>query len=271
MKLFKVTAFLEKPNGGNKAGVCIECDDLNESEMLDIAKELNYSETAFVLDSDVADFKIRYFTPFHEIDLCGHATIATFNLLRDFKMVEPLREYTIETMVGVLKVEVNEDSVFMEQATPEFFEKVDIKEIENCFHEKGFVDERYDIIIGSTGLREVFVPVKNKELLHSLKMRKNEILELSVNYKVIGIHLFALDDDVDAYCRNFAPIVGIDEESATGTSNAVLGAYFYQFVDKKSEYKFRQGYSMNKPSLIITRVKEGENLTVSVGGKAEII
>lgn len=271
MKLFKVAAFLKEPHGGNKAGVCIDCEKLSDEEMLQTAKELGFSETAFVLKSDIADYKIRYFTPFHEIDVCGHATIATFNLLRDLSMIKE-GKYKIEIKVGILSIDVKNDIVFMEQNSPIFYEEVDFKEIEACFLESNFIDENLKVIIGSTGLKEIFVPVKEVELLHSLHVIKDELLELSVTHKVIGIHLFASNEECDAYSRNFAPIVGIDEESATGTSNAVLGCYFHKFINKKIEYIFRQGYAMESPSEIIVQIREkNDEIIPRVGGCAKSI
>ena len=79
--VYVVSAFCKDGRGGNKAGVVLDHQDLVPAEMTAIAKELGCSETAFVMPSDTADFKLRYFTPTEEVPLCGHATIATFSLL----------------------------------------------------------------------------------------------------------------------------------------------------------------------------------------------
>ncbi|HDN95681.1 MAG TPA: PhzF family phenazine biosynthesis protein, partial [Thermoplasmatales archaeon] len=71
-------AFTNKPFKGNPAGVVLEADLLNEKQMQRIAADLKCSETAFLMKSEKADYKLRYFTPIREVDLCGHATIATF-------------------------------------------------------------------------------------------------------------------------------------------------------------------------------------------------
>ncbi len=272
MNLYEVRAFPKTDFGGNMAGVVLAADKMSELEMLEVAKTLGHSETAFVSLSRVADFKVRFFTPFHEVDLCGHATIATFNLMRDLKVI-PLGMYTQETKAGILKIDVQENFVYMEQAKPKFFMNVDKKRIERCFKGRNFINDNYPIIIGSTGLKEIFVPITDVETLNNLRYDKNEIIELSIEYQVIGIHLFAPGDDCDAYCRNFAPIVGIDEESATGTSNGVLGAYFYNRIGKQDKYVFRQGYSMNEPSEIIVKVKGNKRVidSVWVGGTAKQI
>lgn len=272
MKLYKVTAFPKTQFGGNKAGVVLDCDCMTDKEMQKTAHSLGYSETAFVLTSKIADYKVRFFTPYHEVDLCGHATIATFNTLRDLDIITP-GFYTQETKAGLLQLDVERDFVYMQQNKPQFFETIKKSEIERCFRTKGFVNEQYPIIIGSTGLREVFVPVINIETLNTLKYFREEIIALSIKYQVIGLHLFVQAEDCDAYSRNFAPFLGIEEESATGTSSGVLGAYFSTFLHIDKEYIFRQGYSMNQPSEIKVRIK-GEKLDIEevwVGGTARIL
>ena len=274
-KIYRLTAFPKEKHGGNKAGVVINANILSEEQMQKIAKEINYSETAFVLNSESADFKIRFFTPISEVSLCGHATIATFNLLRDLDMLQE-GFYTQETKAGVLKLDIQKDLVYMEQVPPIYGEYIDPDEIEGCFLEEKFVDRNLPIRILSTGMKEIFIPVKGIKILNGLSPIFEKVIELSLKYDVIGVHCFSLadDKDVDAYGRNFAPIVGINEESATGTSNGALGCYLNNYVDKdKTEWILRQGYSMDLPSEIITKltIRNEEVQTVFVGGTAKIL
>ena len=274
-KIYRMSSFLKEPHGGNPAGVVINADSLSEEEMQSIAEEVGYSETAFVLSSSNADFKVRFFTPFIEVELCGHATIATYSLLRDLNIITT-GFYTQETEVGILKIEVKSDMVYMEQVPPVYGEYIDPLEIEKCFNKKDFIDTSLPIRILSTGMNEIFVPVKSVKYLNKLVPNIDMINELSIKYHVIGIHCFSLttEGNVDAYGRNFAPVVGIDEESATGTSNGALGCYLNNYILKdKTTFILRQGYSMNKPSEIITKLtkKNDEIITVFVGGNAERI
>ena len=272
MSLYRVTAFPKTEYGGNKAGVYLEADKLTEKEMKQIAKEVGYSETAFVSKSDVADFKVRFFTPTHEVDLCGHATIATFNLLRDKKIIE-VGTYTQETKAGILKLVIKKEEVYMEQVLPEFFEELSYSDISTCFSNSHYTNDDVPIQIVSTGIKEIFLPVKDNETLNKLKPNFEEIIEASIRHNVIGIHAFSLAEDCDAYGRNFAPIVGIKEESATGTSNGALGCYLHKYVKKKHKYTLRQGYAMDLPSEIITKLesKDNEIVKVWVGGSAKEI
>lgn len=274
-RVYRLTVFPKEPHGGNKAGVVINADILSSEQMQKIAKEINYSETAFVLKSDRADFKIRFFTPLSEVNLCGHATIATFNLLRDLDMLQ-LGFYTQETRAGILKLDIRKEFVYMEQVPPIYGEHIDPDEIELCFLEEDFVYRNLPIRVLSTGMKEIFIPVKSVKILDRLSPIVEKIIEISLKYDVIGVHCFSISNDTeaDAYGRNFAPIVGIIEESATGTSNGALGCYLNNYVNKeKIKWILRQGYSMNLPSEIITRLTKRDNKiqTVFVGGTAKIL
>ncbi len=272
--LYRLTAFPKTSTGGNKAGVYLYADNLAEKQMQAIAHDVGYSETAFVMKSKLADFKVRFFTPFFEVDLCGHATIATFNLLRELKIVT-IGSYTQETKAGILKLDVEEDMVFMQQVKPKFDQIIPLVEIQECFADIEF-NNKFSPQVVSTGLREIFIPIKNIDILNNMNPNMDSIKRLSSKYNVIGMHAFALDtinNDVDAYGRNFVPIVGINEESATGTSNGALGCYLYQYFQKKEKYILRQGYNLNQPSEIITKIsaQAGQINEVWVGGTAYII
>lgn len=82
IKVLHYDAFSSYPNKGNPAGVVLEADHLSESEMQSIAHKVGFNETVFVVSSDVADLRLKYFTPGHEINLCGHATMASLFALK---------------------------------------------------------------------------------------------------------------------------------------------------------------------------------------------
>lgn len=269
--LYRVSSFTYQSLGGNKAGVYINADDLSEKDMQKIAKDLGYSETAFVLKSDVADFKVRFFTPLSEVDLCGHATIATFHVLKELKMIKN-GIYTQETKAGILKINVLDSEIYMQQKNPIYGDTIDHKALLKCFKHIEYHEDLKPMIV-STGLKEIFLPVKNNDILNHLVPNFEEIKQISKRYNCIGVHVFAVDDKVDAYGRNFAPLVGINEESATGTSNGALASYLFKFHHQKQNYVLRQGYSMNLPSEIkVTLVLKEEDIqSVWVGGMAHIL
>ena len=103
VEVYVISAFSKDGRGGNKAGVVLDSRGLMPAKMMAIAKDLGYSETAFLMESDVADFKVRYFTPTEEVPLCGHATIATFSILNSLGRLSK-DTYTIETKAGSLNL-----------------------------------------------------------------------------------------------------------------------------------------------------------------------
>lgn len=98
VKAYIASAFSKDNAGGNRAGIIFLQQSLSVTQKIAIAKELGFSESAFISNSEQADFKFEYYTPTSEVDLCGHATIASFTLMRELGKVVP-NQYTIETML----------------------------------------------------------------------------------------------------------------------------------------------------------------------------
>lgn len=277
IKVYVLNSFARVKDGGNPAGVVTDCDNLSEKDMLDVSQKVGFSETAFVQKSDKADFKVRFFTPAAEVDLCGHATIASFSLLRELNVLS-VGTYTQETKAGVIKIEVRDDGfVMMGQPAPKFYEVLDGKIPAECLNiSTGDLITGLPVQIVSTGLKDILVPVKSLNVLSSLEPDHEKITEASREYDVIGIHAFTPESMFNsaAHCRNFAPLYGIPEESATGTSNGALSCYLYKYGlidgEQAKHVVIEQGYSMGRPSEIISKldVRVNEIVTVQVGGKA---
>ena len=134
------------------------------------------------------------------------------------------------------------------------------------------MDDRFKPQVLSTGIKEIFVAVKSGEILNALQPLFKEMINLAKKYSTIGVHAFAIENN-QVYGRNFAPVVGILEESATGTSNGALACYLNKYFDHKNNYILRQGYSMNQPSEIIVNldIENNQINKVWVGGNALII
>ena len=269
VEVYVVSAFSKGNQGGNKAGVVLDCRSLTPADMAAIAKDLGYSETAFLIKSNVADFKIRYFTPTEEVPLCGHATIATFSLLHSLGKLDK-DAYTIETIAGTLNIRIEKDGmIFMEQNHPTYFETLKPEIFAECF-ENRFIDTALPIQIVSTGLKDVMLPVISKDHLEKLNPQFINMANLCRKLDVVGIHAFALTNNADttAICRNFAPLYGINEESATGTSNCALACYLFKHYKQQSQYVFEQGFNLGSASRFIVNIAQHDSTidTVSVGG-----
>ena len=272
--VYVMSAFSKENKGGNKAGVVLNREDLTVDQKMGIAKELGYSETAFVMHSDVADYKIEYFTPTDEVPLCGHATIATFALLYHLHMLTK-EEYLIETKAGILRMRIREDGmIFMEQNKPEYLEFLEPEQFAGCM-ESLWISKKLPVQVVTTGLKDIIMPIDSVEHLAELKPNFKVLSELSQKLEVVGVHAFALDEDAEkiAICRNFAPLFGIDEESATGTASCALASYLFKHYKKKEEYVFEQGYNLGQVSRIVVRVVEAndEIQEIFVGGYGYLV
>ena len=101
IEVYHYDAFTTKPGKGNPAGIILNSETLTTEEMQSIAKSIGFNECAFTLSSDIADVRIRYFTPGHETPLCGHATMASIVALIEQKKLITKDSYTIETLAGI--------------------------------------------------------------------------------------------------------------------------------------------------------------------------
>ena len=286
MKFYIVDAFTQEFFGGNPAGVVILPDgsDFPSDElMVKTAAELRYSETAFIRNLGGGEFNIRYFTPAAEVELCGHATIASFKALLYAGIIEDNKTYINHTLSGDLEIVVNNGFILMDMASP-----VKISEITD---EAGLA-ELYTIMgldyadqqarglamipqMISTGLPDIMMPVVNQADLEAIAPDFPALSRLSEKYEVVGVHAFTLDgDDATCHVRNFAPLYEIDEEAATGTSNGALTYYGYLngFVKDGDDCKFIQGEKMQRPSQILSNIKaDADSCKIKVGGDAVIL
>ncbi|MDA9471804.1 PhzF family phenazine biosynthesis protein [Enterococcus sp. 5H] len=268
ISVYVASAFSKENKGGNKAGVVFLEHTLTAIQKMAIAKQLGYAETVFISKSEIADYKFEYFTPKEEVDLCGHATIGSFTVLKHLNKLFK-NCYTIETNSGILAITITDDIIFMEQTKPTFYDVLSSNKFSDCF-DVTIIDNKSPIQMVSTGLKDILIPINDETQLHALHPNFEKIKELSQYYDVVGMHLFTFNND-RIICRNFAPLYDINEESATGTSNAALACYLYtQLHLQKEVYLFEQGYSLHSPSEILVKLatdSSNEIEKVYVGGK----
>ncbi len=279
VKVYTLNAFTKDNLGGNEAGVVIEADLFNESEMQLIANKVGFSETAFILHSSHADHRIRFFTPTSEVDLCGHATVASYSAMMQLGMIAN-GTYTMETLAGIMNIDLGHDMLVMsEQKLPEFNAIIDKEIIAASLNiPVDFIPKQLPVQIVSTGLKDIIVPIESISILDLIDPNYAQITQISKRYEVTGYHLFAIASNsrTIAYCRNFAPLYGIDEESATGTSNGALVCYMRQYSliniqqAQNNKLVIGQGYRLQNPSEIFVELRfRGEEINkVQVGGYA---
>ena len=272
MKYYIVDAFTSEPFGGNPAGVVLLGQDTpfpDESLMVQVAAELRYSETAFVQQNGPREVTVRYFTPCSEVDLCGHATIATFGVLKQEDIIVGDAVCLNHTLAGDLKVKVARQ-VMMQMAPPRVMEQpVDVKRLYSVMAGE-MASLPVEII--STGLPDIIMPVDSLDQLEALRPDMEALAALSSELDVVGVHAFAMSNDgFTAHVRNFAPLYGVPEESATGTANAALTHYLLRrgIIQAGAECRFMQGEAMGRPSVVATTVDDSGDIWV--GGQCRII
>jgi PhzF family phenazine biosynthesis protein len=275
MNYYIVDAFTSEPFGGNPAGVVLLGKDTpfpDDGLMLKIAAELRYSETAFVQQNGSTEFTVRYFTPMSEVDLCGHATIATFGVLLQEGIVADGTTCINHTLAGDLTVSVGEQ-VMMQMATPQALDTpIDSLRLNRIM---GLPDNPVTGLspeVISTGLPDIIMPIASVDLLQRIAPDMEALTPLSRELNVVGVHAFAMaEDGYTAHVRNFAPLYGIPEESATGTANAALTHYLalHSIVSGTARCRFLQGEAMGRPSIITTEIRPDG--TIHVGGPSRIV
>ena len=293
MKLYIADAFTDHVFGGNPAGVVIMDEGRPyppEETMVKTAAELRYSETAFIKKLDDSSFELRYFTPAGEVDLCGHATIASFSVLMEAGLVSDDSHYTAKTQAGELSIELQNSFIMMEMAPPRHIADIQEQtELERLYSIMGISyeplaaenlcgkEETLLPAIISTGLPDIILPVKSRSQLSHIAPDFPALSRLSEEYQVTGVHAFTLEQessDVTAHCRNFAPLYDIDEEAATGTASGALTWYLAcrGLIADAAESVFIQGEAMGRPSRILTQLqKTGDSARIQVGGNAAIL
>ena len=269
MKFYIVDAFTEKKFGGNPAGVIIlpEGADFPSDELcVKTAAELRYSETAFVKQLAEDEFQVRYFTPAAEVDLCGHATIASFKTLYLAGIIKDNTTVMNHTLAGDLNIEIKDGFVLMDMAKPvRIFEIKDEDKLEELYRvmgisyqeqkEKGLALTPQAV---STGLPDIIMPVATLEDLQAIEPDMKALSDLS----------------------------DIDEEAATGTSSGATTYYgcLNGFVKSGDECKYIQGEKMGRPSVILSNIEvecsadgceefnpENAECYIKVGGDAVIL
>ena len=275
MKAYVMDAFSAQIFGGNQAGVALVETYPADGLMQQIAAEFKHSETAFVKVEDDGSVTLRYFTPAGEVDLCGHATIASFALLRKLDKIGD-GTHTAHTKAGELTIDVSGDTVWMDMAPPVLLRELPEEEWPALYEAYGLTaadcPAGFAPKIVSTGLADIMMPVPDHDTLMRAVQNAPAVTELSRHYDVTGVHMFCLGgENCTAYCSNYAPLYDIPEECATGTSNGALTYYLYLqgLIKAGKENVFVQGEHMSRPSEIRSRLKvERDTVTVQVGGRA---
>lgn len=281
--LMQVDAFTDVPLGGNPCAVVFDADPLDDAMRLAIAREMNLSETAFVVRSDVADFGARYFTPAEEIPLAGHPTIATVFALAEsgrLALRGDVTTITLELKVGPIQVDVEAVNgrvarVVMTQLAPRFLATYAPEQVMPVF---GLSAE--DILPGaplqtvSTGTPQLMIPVKNLDVLRRVQLDIPAYAALRGSGDFFSAHLFCLEGVTaagDTFARHFVVPPDLVEDPFTGSATGGMGAYLWHYgLIASPRFIAEQGHWMERPGQASVEVLGAADAItgVRVGGGA---
>lgn len=293
-RFVRVDVFTKKPFGGNPLAVFPEAEGLTPREMQLLAKEMNLSETTFVLPASKgsgADFRVRIFVPDKEIPYAGHPTLGTFYVLAKegrIKLKGPLTTVKMESLAGVLPVEIHSaggkiTKVVTVQKKPEFgriYRDAEAELLAKALTlDKSDVHPKAPPQLVSTGLPWVIMLVKNRKAVERASGNASLFAEASkmMPKDVADIYVTCLDP-VDrsstTHSRGLSLVNrNIVEDPATGSASGCLGSYLVRWklvpIERVTRITNEQGYEIGRPSKIDIKVgtsRKGDIESVRVGG-----
>lgn len=281
MQIYLVDSFTTTKFQGNPAGVVLDGDDLTDAHKQMIAAEIHASETAFITSSEVADFKVRFFTPTTEVNFCGHATVAAFHTLASLgkiRLQNGTANLTEETLAGIIPITISrQDNLIYITMTQKRLVIPELKHSAPAIAKSlGIAESSLDIdfppMLIDTGNCHLVVGVK-QDVLNGINYNSFELGQILADTKCITAHVFARQNDKLYHARNFCPTVGIPEDPATGSAAGAFGAYLCHIghiQQPVQEFQITQGEKMGRPSHISVAVhtSNGSFERVEVSGTA---
>jgi len=233
IKIYQIDAFTDKVFSGNPAAVCILNNYLDEQTMQKIASENNLAETAFVVKKE-NDFEIRWFTPSIEVDLCGHATLASAFVLYEHYNYQFDKIKFHSKKSGILIVKKENDFITLDFPTDNY-KKINTPQILI----DAFELEPIETYKGKTDYLLIFSSQKDIE---NIKPDLNLIKTAGGR----GVIISAKGDKTDFVSRFFGPNVGINEDPVTGSAHTTLIPVWSRKLNKRiltaKQLSKRQGY-----------------------------
>lgn len=288
IRVYHVDAFTDQPFTGNTAGVVLDAEQLTGEEMQKIARELNLSESIFLLPSDQADidYKVRYFTPTEEIPFCGHATIGlTWLLATELGLSQQQDGVILGTGAGAIPVVWHQEHghvqrVEMTQITPQIKSlPIDLQALSQMIGVPvDAIDPSYPIQLAHTGNWHLLIPVHTQQAIDQANPDLIALSQHNRQHQIATTHLYTFtpDQEYDLYTRDFAPAIGIAEDPVTGAANGALTGFLYVNgiipQDQTTTLKIAQGHAIGRPGLLyVQAIPNGvDTPIIKVAGAATI-
>ena len=286
-EFFIVDVFAEEKYAGNQLGVFRNAGDISDTEMQRIAKEMNYSETTFILTDEKREggYDVRIFTPEEELPFAGHPTLGTAFVIQQEILKDSVDKIVLNLKVGQIPVSFSYDDanqpdvLWMKQKPPVFGREIEKEPLARSLNLEGSaVEERFPIQEVSTGIPFLIVPLKSLAHLKKAKVDFERFLRSVERIEAKAPLVFcpeARDERNDLSVRVFVDYYGIPEDPATGSANGCLAgylAYHRYFGQNRIEVRVEQGYEIGRPSLLYLKAEEKTDaVDVFVGGKAIMV
>ncbi len=282
LPFFIADVFAEKKYAGNQLAVFRNAAGLSGEEMQRIAREMNYSETTFILSDDINDggFDVRIFTPGEEVPFAGHPTLGTAFIIRNEILQGQAESVILNLKVGQIPVTFKPDGTsWMRQIEPVFGRRHPAQNLATVLGlDEQDLDSRFPIQEVSTGLPFFIVPLKTIKALKAAKIDREKYFDLVNQTEAKGILIFCPQTHEagnDISVRVFVDYFGVPEDPATGSGNGCLAGYLIKqryFGKAGIDIRAEQGYEIGRPSLLLLKADEKEGkISIMVGGKTVLV
>jgi trans-2,3-dihydro-3-hydroxyanthranilate isomerase len=277
----RVDVFTERALAGNPLAVFLEPDGLFDQEMQALAREMNLSETVFVLPTTRPDCaaRLRIFTPTLEIPFAGHPTVGTaWVLATRRRLPHGAREVALEEGIGPVPVRLEGDParpnfVWMRHRDPVFGPTIE----DRAGVARALGLDEGDLLdapieVGSTGNRFLFVPLRDRAIVDRVRLDLAALDGATDRVDALGVFVLAPEPPDRVYSRMLAPGSGVPEDPATGSASGPLAGYLvrHRLVPAAGETRLvsEQGTKMGRQSFVHMRLRAegGQAREVEVGG-----
>ncbi|MBW4639155.1 MAG: PhzF family phenazine biosynthesis protein [Gloeocapsa sp. UFS-A4-WI-NPMV-4B04] len=286
MNFYIVDVFAESKYTGNQLAVFTDIGNLSDQEMQQIAKEMNYSETTFIVSEDIKNggYDVRIFTPKEELPFAGHPTLGTAYILQQEVIKQIAERIILNLKVGQILISFHYldqdiDLLWMQQKQPAFSQEFAVDTLAKVLNiEPSEIDSKFPIQEVSTGVPFIIVPLKSQTALKRIKVNQDKYFELIDNTQAKSILVFCpetYNPENNLSVRVFADYLGVPEDPATGSANGCLAGYlvhYSYFGEESINLRVEQGYEIGRPSLLLLKAhKKDAEIEVFVGGKVIMV
>ncbi len=278
LTFYILDVFTDKKYTGNQLAVFRQAGGLSGTEMQAIAREINFSETTFILSDESRNggFDVRIFTPKEEVPFAGHPTLGTAYIIHQYITQGKSDDILLNLKVGQISVNIRQDGTcWMKQTPPEFGQAHPAEILASILGlDVSDLDERFPVQEVSTGLPFFIVPLKTLAALKKSRVDKPKYFGYIQDTHAKGILVFCPEPHESANqisVRVFVDYFGVPEDPATGSGNGCLAGYLiqYRYFGKDAiDIRAEQGYEIGRPSLLLLKAQRAaRGIEIFVGGK----